>query len=143
MTIEDALCDLTERISEKHPGTIAHGVLGGTYGYGCNYKDDNFIMHPFCWCDLPDCPWCYRCNCERISISLYEEPCDWCKSVHKHEDNGSFSPDIYPHAGAPNFWDKKTGLRIWWYKYIGRGMEMHVPDGIEPEKTIRNIIKMV
>jgi len=25
--------------------------------------------------------------------------------------------------GAPNFWHKPSGLKVWWYKYIGRDME--------------------
>lgn len=34
---------------------------------------------------------------------------------------------------APNFWHKPTGMRVWWYKYIGRGMETHaLPDDLAP-----------
>ncbi len=28
---------------------------------------------------------------------------------------------------APNFWHKATGLRVWWYKYIGRDTEVSMP----------------
>jgi hypothetical protein len=30
-----------------------------------------------------------------------------------------YSPQPYPHS-APHFWHKASGLRVWWYKYIGR-----------------------
>lgn len=28
-----------------------------------------------------------------------------------------------PGFSAPNFWHKPTNFKVWWYKYIGRGME--------------------
>lgn len=39
---------------------------------------------------------------------------------------------------APNFWHFDSGLKVWWYKYIGRGMEtnMEVSD-----RDIRRIIE--
>jgi len=32
-----------------------------------------------------------------------------------------------PGKGAPNFWYKPTGLKVWWYKHIGRGTEVVGP----------------
>lgn len=32
-----------------------------------------------------------------------------------------------PGKAAPNFWYKPTGLKVWWYKYIGRSMEVAGP----------------
>lgn len=31
-----------------------------------------------------------------------------------------------PRQSAPNFWHKPSGSRIWWYKWIGRGMEEYL-----------------
>lgn len=45
------------------------------------------------------------------------DDCDWC--------NGD----------APNFWYKPLDLKIWWYKYIGRGMEVKI-DKIDFGKTV-------
>lgn len=32
-----------------------------------------------------------------------------------------------PGKCAPNFWHKPSGLRVWWYKYIGRSQEVFGP----------------
>ena len=26
--------------------------------YGVEHENDVFMMHPFCWCERQDCPWC-------------------------------------------------------------------------------------
>lgn len=48
---------------EKLNVPLASGMLGGHYGYGAIYENDTFMMHPFCWCDADDCPWCAPCAC--------------------------------------------------------------------------------
>ena len=55
--------------------------------YGTLFENDVFMMHPFCWCEQDDCPWCGA-------------------------------------IGEPNFLYKPTGFMVWWYKYIGRGVEI-------------------
>lgn len=89
---------LTQAIDKKNSSKTAHGILGGEYGYGCEYEDEMFMMHPYCWCDRKDC--------------------DWCES------------------GRANFEHKASGLSIHWYKYIGRGMEVHNTSGKEAWKII-------
>ena len=32
-----------------------------------------------------------------------------------------------PGHPAPNFWHKPTGLKVWWYKYIGRSCDLNRP----------------
>lgn len=32
-----------------------------------------------------------------------------------------------PRQQGPHFWHKPSGFRVWWYKYIGRDMEIHDP----------------
>ena len=76
---------ITEKIHTINPGLLSHGALGGKFGYGANFENDTFMMHPFCWCEKDGCAWC--------------------------DEN------------APNFYHKETGLKVWWYKYIGRSME--------------------
>jgi len=99
---------LTKAIAETTGANTSFG-LGGSYGYGCDYNSDVFMMKPYCWCDSETCPWCMGCNCP-----------DACglHSKDAHQDVG-FEPDY----GAPNFWHKPSGFKVWWYKYIGRGME--------------------
>lgn len=61
--IQGGLIIITEKISQKHPDLVARGFLGGEFGYGADYKTDVFIMHPYCWCEKEDCPWCAGCTC--------------------------------------------------------------------------------
>ena len=82
--ISNGLRVITEAIA-LNDGTVSGGLLGGEFGYGGYVDNDIFMMHPYCWCEKDDCPWCGE----------------------EH---------------APNFHHKPTGLMIWWYKYIGRGM---------------------
>jgi hypothetical protein len=72
--------------------------------YGTNMEDDKFMMHRFCWCEKDDCPWC----------------------------GGEIIPELMKACGfdkeqetAPNFWYKPLGFKVWWYKYIGRGMRVN------------------
>jgi hypothetical protein len=51
-----------------------------------------------------------RCQTKR------EPTCPFCLGT-VHADKGAV-----PGHPAPNFWHKPTGLKAWWYKYIGRGM---------------------
>lgn len=70
------------------------------HSHGIEYSNDTFQMHPYCWCDRRDCPWC---------------------SVNDGPDENEYGAD---HGStAPNFWHKKSGFKLWWYKYPGRGME--------------------
>jgi hypothetical protein len=39
--------------------------------------------------------------------------------------------DWRPNQSAPNFWHKASGLRVWWYKWIGRDMETTMRDGLD------------
>ena len=47
----------------------------------------------------------------------HDPVCDYCLGKGVFATNGA-----EPGKGAPNFWHKPSGLRVWWYKYIGRGM---------------------
>lgn len=45
------LVELTKAISEAGEEIAVQGFLGGTYGYGADYKNDVFEMRPFYWGD--------------------------------------------------------------------------------------------
>lgn len=63
-SIEDGLIALTKAIWDKHHKDEPYGYgFGGLYGYGANFENDIFLMHPYCWCDKDDCPWCSGCKC--------------------------------------------------------------------------------
>ncbi|GIV82579.1 MAG: hypothetical protein KatS3mg051_1933 [Anaerolineae bacterium] len=129
--------------------------------YGHEWRNDTFMMHPYCWCDKDDCPWCGGCTCggpydyyvgdrpvdyyeyddalgrlyaecgsviegeaikEERGIRAVPNPnkplCSFCTGELSREWGGE------PGGNAPNFWHFETGLKVWWYKYIGRDMEV-------------------
>lgn len=43
----------------------------------------------------------------------------------------------------PNFLHKETGFRVDWYKYIGRGMEIDAPDGVDIQEVFRDCIRSI
>lgn len=150
--VSEGLCLLTERIDAIDPELVAHGFLGGQHGYGADFENDVFKMRPYCWCDAPNCPWCGGCDCDTVPtvdgkdvtydewIAFYDQErakgidpdainerrdhrlrgprCDFCTGKGVFATNGS-----EPGMGAPNFWHKPSGFKVWWYKYIGRDMK--------------------
>jgi len=132
--ISEGLRRLT-RVLGRGGVSLAGGLLGGEDGYGAEFENDVFMLHPFCWCEREECEWCVGCSCREeqwkhfdasgreIGLdSYYElsreergvdtfvgERCAYCR--------GEF-------VGAPNFLHKRSGSRVKWYKYIGRDMEV-------------------
>jgi hypothetical protein len=56
-SIDYGLVELTKFLSKKLKLTTGYG-LGGEYGYGVEFENDIFMMHPFCWCEQDGCGWC-------------------------------------------------------------------------------------
>lgn len=113
--IANALSDMLSGIAEDFSGPNETGTK-----YGIEIDNEVFMMNPFCWCDKEDCPWC---------ASGGDELCDPDKGIRCEECPGVRFADkgAVDCNGAPNFWHKASGLRVWWYKYIGRGMESNIP----------------
>lgn len=61
--VDASLVAITEAIAKVAPDTVAAGCLGGEFGYGAEYENDVFMMHPYCWCEQETCPWCMGCDC--------------------------------------------------------------------------------
>lgn len=151
--LSESLCLLTHQLQlltpkDQHSG----GVFGGRYGYGVAFENDVFMMHPFCWCEKSECQWCASCECQHrymfdgapITEDEYHEHL-WRRSDDQMEREQFWkriqSERIEPHCvacqgallepwggeRAPNFYHKASGLQVWWYKYIGRDMEVVVP----------------
>jgi hypothetical protein len=130
--LSSALRVLTHQLTVKQSeADRSGGVFGGEYGYGVSFENDVFLMHPYCWCDNAECPWCAGCACADDATQ-----CAWCRGVHRWAERGALPPHEWPSLGAPHFWHKPTGLRVWWYKYIGRGMEMHPGTATDVEFVI-------
>lgn len=52
--LEHGLITLTEAIAQLDEDAVAHGFLGGEFGYGAQYENSVFVMRPFYWGDC-DC----------------------------------------------------------------------------------------
>lgn len=70
-SLANGLVDLTEAIAAHDADAVAHGFLGGEFGYGGHWDDDLFMMRPYCWCEREDCPWCAGCNCPAASFHYF------------------------------------------------------------------------
>lgn len=98
-------------------------------GYGIDYENDVFEMHPYYW---GDCTCGYEKEEWKKFRKLFEEKYknenekqqlelqykEWLKT-HKHSDRCRLM--------LSNFHYKPTGLKINWYKYIGRSMSSNKP----------------
>lgn len=161
--IAGELYELTRELAERSHET-SHGLLGGDWGYGAYWDDGRFEMHPYCWCDGDDCPWCCGCRCpdqafgytldgEQVDLDTWagffdqqmqglepgserwerrlteieqrrgqthEPECEWCLSGGPAAAHGGG-----PGRSAPNFRDRESQAAVYWYKHIGRSMEIH------------------
>jgi hypothetical protein len=136
------------------------GIFGGAWGYGADFENDTFMLHRYCWCESEDCPWCAGCSCEEparyeiagreVEKSEYEAYWAAYSAMKDRFDAGAAPPapwNVWPRdvkwlplhpcrycrgefGNAPNFHHKPSGLKVRWYKYIGRGMEVTAPQRV-------------
>lgn len=139
--VGEGLVKLTAEIANRDSSIVSHGMLGGEFGYGAIFENDIFTMHPFCWCEKHECLWCKSCECSGVwrdksgvEHESYEDGREWVlKQACKWYDPSN--PDGSDHAKTlPNFHFKPSGFKVWWYKYIGRGMEL---EGGAPDNWLR------
>lgn len=76
--------------------------------YGTDFENGTFMMHRFCWCE--------------------EETCGWCGSVGAMPQlmRDMLGVKFSESDRLPNFWYKPLDFKVWWYKYIGRGVETNM-----------------
>lgn len=58
MNLGDALYELSDHLARHNESKQVHGCLGGAYGYGQEFENDVFAMHPYCWCEKDECLLC-------------------------------------------------------------------------------------
>ena len=63
-----------------------------------------------------------------------------CTCEHCTASGAWASAGALPKRGAPNFWYKPTGLRVWWYKWIGRSMEIEGDPATDPVAAVEECI---
>lgn len=92
------------------------------------FVDENEVSF-FAWMDYYDkrVPKTENLDWENISTEVnshrferHDPVCDFCLGKGISAQYGGASKD---KMGAPNFWHKSSGLRVWWYKWIGRDMK--------------------
>lgn len=148
--ISQALRVLTQRLVEAGHDASGGG-LGGEYGDGAWYENDVFMMHPFCWCEQPDCEWCNECLCDPEESARYfvnDQPvtfdewlkADWESSRSEAIPEKQCARCREGREAAPNFLFKPTGATVHWYKYIGRGMEV---DGEFPKDFLQRCVDSI
>jgi len=137
--IADGLYELTRTLSNVVPKErLGGGLLGGEFGYGADYENETFFMQPYCWCEQPTCLWCLSCTCPddvfsyfladgtEVDDETFYENGGYSKNTVKidHTKKCVLCKEII--TSLPNFFHKPTGTKIWWYKYIGRSMEIEL-----------------
>ena len=61
--LDAGLVALTKAIEKIAPDALGWGLLGGEFGYGADYENEVFFMHPACGCERTDCRWCEDEGC--------------------------------------------------------------------------------
>jgi len=110
------LVNLTEYLVKSgfDDGSGGGGGLGGEFGYGVEFENDTFMMHPFCWCEKEDeCLWCMM-NDPKSNKNYKKMKAELTEKYGKHWAKW---------GSAPNFFYKPTKTGCIWYKWIGRDTE--------------------
>lgn len=111
--LNSILCEIGEK-------NLPQGELSGVGEiYGVDIDNDVFMMHPYCWCDKEDCSWCGE-------VGIMPEILRKGLNIKYSETKRS-----------PNFWYKPLDFKVWWYKYIGRGVETNKILTIEQLEEMR------
>jgi hypothetical protein len=136
------LVSLTEAISQRRPDSVSHGLLGGEFGYGANWECGVFLMRPYCWCEHVDCLWCTPWLSHETECS--EDEAKAHRAKQDAEIAARFGADSYKGwSRAPNFWHKASGLKVNWYKWIGRDMEVFNPNAADINEVMRECVAAV
>ncbi|MGK3981214.1 hypothetical protein WMF38_56985 [Sorangium sp. So ce118] len=105
------LYNLSRMLGERNPDAQAHGVLGGSWGYGQHFENEVFEMHPYYWGD---------CTCGHD-----ERQWKWEES-NNHSDS-CYQAELSRERGA-------AGLSVFWPDYV-RG-RLSVTQTARAEKKI-------
>lgn len=107
--IETDLVKLTEYLVKKKKVGRVGGILGGEFGYGCDYKNDVFEMRPYYW-DECDCGWDEFYN-EYDFKEKHKNDC-YQSLVEKELIKKGWENDKYDWLNFPNkmSWEEKTKI---------------------------------
>lgn len=122
--VAEKLYELSEALGKKSPDVQAHGLLGGEWGYGQDFKNNAFEMHPYWWGD---------CTC-----GFDEKDSAW-SDEHPHTETCFFNryqaEEKRLECSGISF-NKRHNLMTKWAKANGctdapNGMEVYRDCGVE------------
>jgi hypothetical protein len=78
---------------------MAHGdeKINWVSKYAADFENDIFMMHPYCWCENDDCPWCGGCDCPIESFHYFIDDAE----VSYEEQYEYFDKGTYDKLGIP------------------------------------------
>jgi hypothetical protein len=97
--IDNGLRLLTAAVFEHEHTDTASG-----YGYGTTFENDTFMIHPFCWCDQPDCAWCAKCSCADSDFHYFIDDVEVDYDTYEEYYTANVGPaldDEFPWPGSP------------------------------------------
>lgn len=127
--VAEKLYELSEMLGKKSPDAQVHGLLGGEWGYGQDFKNDVLEMHPYWW---------GGCTC-----GFDEKDSSWSEE-HPHTEICFFNryqaeEEPLINEGIP--FAKRNDLMIKWAKANGyvnapNGMAVHCDCGVDQAYVI-------
>lgn len=144
--ISEGLYALSETIIRGLQPDRDGGGLGGRFGYGANFENDVFMMHPFCWREEDNCLWCGGSGCqvevsdERHRSGCYQERLQVLRK--KFGEQAEWTEEKYFHVpyGSPNqkkYEIAKRGLCVEMGQDFKFGNETHCTCGVIDERKAR------
>lgn len=83
------------------------------------------------WCKISD-------EVNKHRTMRHDGVCDYCLGKGMFE---KFA--LKPSQSAPNLWHKQSGLKVWWYKWIGRDMKVENPHNVNVKNVFKECLKSV
>ena len=132
--LDEQLRQLSSKLANKNPDTQICGGFGGEDGYGQDFENSVFEMHPYAWDSSCSCSieartdeW-HKSNPHSNACSSQQS--DGAECICDHEEREAEWDHANPHEPdcnlvLPNF--KCDDFELRWYKYIGRDMKVSRP----------------
>lgn len=144
--ISRCLYSLSETVIRGLKPGSAVGGLGGEFGYGVDFENDVFLMHPFCWCEEESCLWCggsgcqiehlrepHRPSCYQVRLDAlkrqFGEQLDWTEGEFFHVPFDSPNTEEYEAAKRELCRELKQDYEF--------GNEVHCTCGVNDEWRAR------
>lgn len=100
--LDAMLIEITKAIAARDPEIVAHGFLGGEFGYGASYENDVFEMRPFYWGDC-DCGYEEREAAFSDADPGHAEDC-YQSELKRRERAAGWTETEWGFLSAPDDW---------------------------------------